>query len=137
MTLRTITEPDKNITLDDVADTRPPEGAAGGEVWHPPIINAAATGTVNIDFTTGNVFRLDITGNITSLTATAPNNGWSGWIRLEPNASGRTIVWTVSIKWINGIEPPVSALLSGESFVVDLRYESSEFLGSWSGPFEV
>lgn len=110
---------------------------AAKQVYHPTVINNAATGTVNIDLRTGNAFRLGLTGNITSLTHTTalPENGWSGWLRLEPGTAGFTIVWTVSVKWVNGVEPPMSVLLAGASFLCHFTIESGELLGSWSGPY--
>lgn len=104
-------------------------------VWHPPIIDATATGSVAVDLSDGNVHRLTITGNITSLTLTNPENGGNWTIHLVPNATGRTIVWTTSVKWVNSIEPPVASLTTNQRIKAHLDREGGQLFGSWSGPY--
>lgn len=104
-------------------------------VWHPPVIDSTATGAVAVDLSTSNVHRLTITGSITALTLTNPENGGNWTIHLVPNATGRTIVWTTSVIWVNDIEPGVASLSANERIKVHMDREGGQLFASWSGPY--
>lgn len=65
-----------------------------GAVVHPPVV-LAASGTINIDFASGNTFKTTLTGDPT-FTFTNLAEGGFYVIHLNPNGSARNLTWPVS-----------------------------------------
>lgn len=80
-----------------------PELAAYSEVSQ----TANASGATTIDCALGNLWKLTLTGNVTSLTLTnVPVGGFSLYLHLVQDATGgRAFAWPGPWNWAGGIEP--------------------------------
>jgi hypothetical protein len=73
------------------------------------INDVGASGTTKtIDFNTGNVQFIDLTGNVT-FTLSNPVSGFAYNLVLKQDATGsRTATWPASVKWAGGTPPTLS-----------------------------
>lgn len=74
-----------------------------------PVVNATATGSLTLDFSTGFNFDLTLTGNLTLTVPSNMTSGQSGVIFLTQDSTGsRTLTLNASIKKPLGIAPSLS-----------------------------
>jgi len=84
-----------------------------------------ASGTVTINLETANNFRINRTGNITTLNISNPPNGPRAigfTLVLEDGSGGTaTVSWPSTIEWANGAAPTLTA--SGKDILVFYTYD--------------
>ncbi len=110
----------------------------GNSNWHPLdqkryLANAAATGTVTVNFKVARVHRLTMTGNITTLTLTAPLSGWAAKLRIylvQDGTGTRLVTWPASVKWPAGVAPTLSAAANAVDIV---ELETVDGGSTWFG----
>lgn len=75
---------------------------------------ALSTGAVTIDCATGNVFSINLTADVTSITfSNVPTSGTAYALTLSVTIGGSfTISWPASVKWPNGTAPTLSGTVS-------------------------
>lgn len=85
--------------------------------------SASVSGSVTIDFNTGNVQRRTLTGNVTSLTLSNLKDGAEYIITVLQDGTGsRTIAWPSTVKWAGGSAPTLTTTASARdsfSFISD------------------
>lgn len=87
------------------------------------------TVTVNLD--DGNVHRLTVDGNITTLTLNNPEEGFEYYFLIEQAGTGSyTVSWPSSFKWENNSAPTLSTAV-GAKDLIKAVYINSEFLVSY------
>ena len=65
----------------------------------------ASSGTVTLDYSTGDYFKVTASGNITIAISNLPS-GYVASIILEAyNFGGKTITWPTGVKWAGGTAP--------------------------------
>lgn len=87
-----------------------------GEAYTTPSISA---GTLTLDLTNGNVFRVSRNANITTLTISNPSpngNACSFTLIFDANGTSYTITWPAAVKWPAGAAPTITTT-SGRSDV--------------------
>lgn len=78
-----------------------------------------------IDWSTGNVQSITLTGNITSSTWSNPIDGGRYVILLTHSGAGRTVVWPASVKWSGGTAPTLSA--TGKTDVISCVWNGTNY----------
>lgn len=74
------------------------------------VTNAAATGAVTIDITTGAVFAHTLTGNVTYTftgSSTGAQYSFELWVT-QDSTGGRSITWPAGVVWAQGDLPVMS-----------------------------
>lgn len=76
---------------------------------------SSSAGTLTLDLTTGNVFEVTLTENVTTLTISNwPATGRAGSFTLvihQDGTGGWTVTWPAAVLWHNGSAPTVSAAI--------------------------
>ncbi len=83
-------------------------------------VNATATGSVTVNLVNGNVHRLTLTGNITTLTLSNPpasGTGGSLTLVLVQGSTARSIAWPNSVKWTGGTAP---GMVANKTYIVTM-----------------
>ena len=66
---------------------------------------AISAGTLTLDISTGNVFEVSLTGNVTTLNITNPAPSGTACtfdLILSATGSARTVTWPSSVQWSGG-----------------------------------
>ena len=95
------------------------------------VVQAAATGALNLDLAAGNVHVLELSGNVTLSFANAPAAGvaLALTVVLEQDATGgRLVTWPAGVRWPGGTPPTLSAAASAIDVAALLRVG-----GDWLG----
>jgi hypothetical protein len=95
------------------------------------VVQAAASGALNLDLAAGNVHRLDLVGNVTLSFTNAPAAGvaLALTVVLEQDATGgRLVTWPITVRWPGGTPPTLSAAANSIDVVALLRIG-----GDWLG----
>ena len=78
---------------------------------------AISSGTLTLDFETGNAFEVVLTQNVTSLQlVNPPASGRAGSCSLivrQDGTGGRALAWPTSVKWAGGIAPSITGAANG------------------------
>lgn len=99
---------------------------------------SSATGTLAVDFTSGNIATTTLTENVTAVTftgtATAGNSIYEIWIK-QAAASTYTITatgWPATVKWSNNVAPTMPAA-NNEYLITSFRWNPVEakYIGSY------
>lgn len=92
------------------------------------------SGSVTVDFATGGVQFLDLTGDVTSLTFTnLPSGGSTAslWIR-QAGSGGYTVTWPNTVHWPNGTPAVVTTNLGRRDLYTFAVYSGGLYLTSAS-----
>lgn len=117
----TVTPSGSNITL----------ASTGGSFT--PVTITGATGTVNIDWSAGNNWIIDLSGNII-ITCSNMQAGQSILLRLYQDATGnRTITWPSNVFWANDTQLITSGPLRLDEVVLD--YDGTNFNATYAANF--
>jgi hypothetical protein len=78
---------------------------------------AISSGTLSLDFESGNAFQVVLTQNVTSLQLLNPpaagRVGSCSLILRQDGTGGRTLAWPVSVKWAGGVVPTITTAAHG------------------------
>lgn len=89
------------------------------------VLTYGATTTVNCQLS--NSFRVVLTGNITTLSLTNPQNGQTINIRFKQDAAGsRTVAWPASFRWANGAAPALTTGVANAEDFLTAQYDSTD-----------
>tara|TARA_R110000803_G_scaffold168589_2_gene231634 strand:- start:1378 stop:2337 length:960 start_codon:yes stop_codon:yes gene_type:complete len=72
---------------------------------------SSSSGTLTIDFETGNVFQSTLTENVTTLTLSNPpatGTSYSFTLKIVQDSTARTITWPSSVDWAAATAPTIS-----------------------------
>ena len=89
-----------------------------GETYTTPSISS---GTLTLDLTNGNVFRVSRNANITTLTISNPSptsNACSFTLIFDANGTSYTITWPAAVKWPGGTAPTITTTASRSDMFV-------------------
>ncbi len=93
----------------------------------------AATGTVDLDWYDGDVFRLVLTGNVT-LTMSHLAAATKTIIFVQGGVSGNyTVTWPATVKWPGGTPPTIDVGGVGHDTVISLFYDGFALRGNFVG----
>jgi len=82
--------------------------------------------TTTINCALSNSFRVVMTGNITTLTITNPNDGQTLVVRFKQDATGgRTVAWPASFRWASGATPVLSVAASALD-LLNAQYDATD-----------
>ena len=95
------------------------------------VAGAIAGGFLTIDLSLSNVFRINLTENLATLTL---NNPIIGFYMFELNqaVAGRTVVWPGTFKWPNSVDPTLSLTLN-KIDLISAFWDGTNFYGVVSG----
>ena len=75
------------------------------------LVSANSGTTYTIDLTTGNTFKITMTGNCTFTFSNPPISGTTGsftLILIQDGTGSRTATWPASVKWAGGTAPTLT-----------------------------
>lgn len=101
-----------------------------GEAYSPEVALPVATGTMTLDFSTGNNFGGSITGNITLANPTNAQSGQSGAVRFTQGTSGLTIAYGGNWKFQGGAKPPLTGANGAVDILTYYAKDSSTIVGN-------
>lgn len=85
--------------------------------------------TYTVDWNNGQKQTIILTGNITTLTLTAPAGVGNFLLRIVQDGTGsRTITWPASVKWVGGVAPTLSIGGDAED-IVTFYYNGTDYYG--------
>lgn len=73
---------------------------------------AISSGTLTLDCSTGNIFKVSLNANITTLTFSnvpAANSGYGMILSFTADGTARTITWGSAVKWPGGTSPTLTS----------------------------
>lgn len=81
-----------------------------------------------LDWNDGQKQRVTLTGNITTLTLTAPSSGVGNFLlKIVQDATGsRTITWPASVRWPSGAAPNLSTT-NGAIDIITFYYDGTNY----------
>lgn len=95
------------------------------------------TGTYALDWTTGQRHKATLTGNITTLTLTAPAGPCNLMMKIVQDATGgRTITWPSSVKWPGGGTAPVLSSAASAVDLISFYYDGTDYHGAGGFDFQ-
>ena len=101
--------------------------------------NQNVSGTMNIDWGSGNMHRVTLTGNVTSVVFNEPHTSYGANLTLivqQDSAGGHSIAgWPSSVKWEYNTPPNLDTLANNISVLV-FTWTGTEYLGSWSDLYQ-
>lgn len=89
-----------------------------------PISNNSASGSISLNMAANRVFRLTLTGNVTSMTCSNPVSGITYEIKTKQGAGPYTVSWCSQIDWGAAGAPTLSSS-SGQWDVFNCSYDST------------
>jgi len=93
----------------------------------PGSISAASTTTV--DLTTGNMFKISLGANITTLTLSSANPGTYIFEFIQDGTGNRTVTFPAAWKWSGGTAPTITAT-ANKIDIVTIIYDGSTYFAS-------
>lgn len=96
-----------------------------------PVTDTSSSGAVTFDFSTGNIAKLTLTENITSITLSGATAGDCLEIWVTQAAGGYAVSgWPATVKWAGGGTVPTISTTSGAVDITMLRYDGTNYYGS-------
>jgi hypothetical protein len=96
-----------------------------------PVTDTSSSGSVTFDFSTGNIAKITLTENITSITLDGATAGDCLEIWITQDSTARTVSgWPAAVKWAGGGTAPTISTTSGAVDIVMLRYDGTNYYGS-------
>ena len=95
-----------------------------------------AGASYTLDWNNGQKQRITLTGNITTLTLTAPPGVGNFLIKIiQDGTGGRTITWPASVLWPGGTAPTLSAG-GGARDIITFYYDGTDYHGQFGLNFQ-
>ena len=93
--------------------------------------NTPSAGAVTINWKNGNKQKLSLTGNVTSMTLTAPANPCSLTLMVQQDATGgRTVSWPTSVKWPGGGAPTITTAANAVD-IVTMYFDGTNYYSAF------
>ena len=89
---------------------------------------SAGSGTVTLNYSNGDYFKVTASGNITLALSNMPASAVSAVILEAINFGGRTITWPTGVRWAGGIAP-VGLTSSGRDMIVFMKDSAGSTYG--------
>lgn len=98
-----------------------------------PQTDSSSSGTLALDFATGNITRVTLTENVTTVTFANAVAGDVLEVWITQDSTARTVAgWPAAVKWIGGGTAPTISTTSGAIDVITLRYDGTNYIGSFA-----
>jgi len=100
------------------------------KAYTPSVSDVPSSGVLTINTNDGNVFKVAMNQNVTSLVLSNPSDGQTINVRItQPGAGGPyTITWPSSFKWANGVTPVLSTAANAVDLLVATYFADT---GHW------
>ena len=96
-----------------------------------PVTDASSSNSVTFDFSTGNISKITLSENITSVTLSGATAGDILHIQITQDSSARTISgWPAAGKWSGGGTAPTISTTSGAVDIVSILYDGTNYWAS-------
>ena len=96
-----------------------------------PVTDTSSSGAVTFDFSTGNISKITLSEDITSVTLSGATTGDILHIQITQDSTARTISgWPAAVKWSGGGTAPTISTTSGAVDIVSALYDGTNFWAS-------
>jgi len=96
-----------------------------------PVTDSSSSNSVTFDFSTGNISKITLSENITSVTLSGATAGDILHIQITQDSSARTISgWPAAVKWAGGGTAPTISTTSGAVDIVSILYDGTNYWAS-------
>lgn len=96
-----------------------------------PVTDASSSGSVTFDFSTGNISKITLSEDITSVTLAGAAAGDILHIQITQDSTARTISgWPAAVKWSGGGTAPTISTTSGAVDIVSMLYDGTNYWAS-------
>lgn len=96
-----------------------------------PVTDTSSSGSVTFDFSTGNISKITLSEDITSVTLSGATAGDILHIQITQDSTARTISgWPAAVKWSGGGTAPTISTTSGAVDIVSILYDGSNYWAS-------
>ena len=96
-----------------------------------PVTDSSSSNSVTFDFSTGNISKISLSENITSVTLSGATAGDILHIQITQDSSARTISgWPAAVKWSGGGTAPTISTTSGAVDIVSILYDGTNYWAS-------
>ena len=116
------------------ADTMKSDTAArlSANMGFTPVTDTSSSGAVTFDFATGNIAKITLSENITSITLSNAAAGDVLEIWITQAAGGYTVTgWPAAVKWSGGGTAYTASTTNGAVDIIMLRYDGTNYFGSY------
>lgn len=98
-----------------------------------PVTDSSSSGSITIDFSTGNISKVTLSENITSITLSGATAGDWLAIVVTQGASSYTVAgWPATVKWALGGTAPTISTTNGAVDIVTMFYDGTNYYASVS-----
>lgn len=96
-----------------------------------PVSDSSSSGAVTFDFSTGNICKITLTENITSITLSGAAAGDT--LKMWITAAGSYTVsgWPAAVKWAGNTAPTMSST-AGAVDIITLEYDGTNYYGAYT-----
>lgn len=96
-----------------------------------PVTDASSSGSVTFDFSTGNISKITLSEDITSVTISGATAGDILHIQITQDSTARAISgWPASVKWSAGGTAPTISTTSGAVDIVSALFDGTNYWAS-------
>jgi hypothetical protein len=96
-----------------------------------PVTDASSSGSVTFDFSTGNISKITLSEDITSVTISGATAGDILHIQITQDSTARAISgWPAAVKWSGGGTAPTISTTSGAVDIVSALYDGTNYWAS-------
>ena len=96
-----------------------------------PVTDASSSNSVTFDFSTGNISKITLSEDITSVTLAGAAAGDILHIQITQDSTARTISgWPAAVKWSGGGTAPTISTTSGAVDIVSALYDGTNYWAS-------
>jgi hypothetical protein len=96
-----------------------------------PVTDTSSFGSVTFDFSTGNISKITLSEDITSVTISGATAGDILHIQITQDSTARTISgWPAAVKWSGGGTAPTISTTSGSVDIVSALYDGTNYWAS-------
>lgn len=90
--------------------------------------NVPSSGVVTINWNLSNKQKLTLTGNVTTMSFTAPTNGACNLVLsiIQDGTGGRTVAFPAGIKWASGLTPTITTT-ADKTDIVNIFFDGSTY----------
>lgn len=78
------------------------------KAYTPVVVDSVSGASVTINLNDSNVFRVSMTGSVSTLTLQSPSDGQTINIRFKQTTGGHTMNWPTNFRWAFGSAPALS-----------------------------
>ena len=96
-----------------------------------PVTDASSSGSVTFDFSTGNISKITLSEDITSVTISGATAGDILHIQITQDSTARAISgWPAAVKWSGGGTAPTISTTSGAVDIVSALFDGTNYWAS-------